>query len=165
MFPLATPPRVAHVCFVHVTMQICCVGGHLAPPLGPADPPYTQETHHFHPQHGVEQAWLLPILPPSPRYVLRVQRGMGTGPGLPIRAGIHSPSHHLPSWLPGLGYGDHMREVQSRMSQQEWLPSSQGLSVWGSWSINSLPLPLRVSDGVPHCQGNRGELRLTMAMG
>ena len=27
MFPLATPPRVAHVCFVHVTMQMCCVGG------------------------------------------------------------------------------------------------------------------------------------------
>ena len=37
--PLALPPTVAHVCFVHVTMQMCYVHGHLVPPLGPNDPP------------------------------------------------------------------------------------------------------------------------------
>lgn len=72
------------------------------------------------------------VPPLSPRDVLRVLRGMGTGPGLTSRAGIHSPTHHLPSWLVGLRDGDHTREVLPHVSQVPWLIRSPGLEFWGA---------------------------------
>lgn len=108
---------------------------------------WTQPTHPAHKllltvthSMGWSRCGCFPVSPFLPRDELKVQRGVDTGSMTSRRSGIHSPFHHPPCWLVGLRDGDHMRAVQTHMSQLVWLTRTQELSGCGPCIINSLPL-------------------------